>query len=50
MIKLIQRLTGPRGAVEFCDACSQVCTPQCRSQAHHERVRARALYDVAFFH
>ncbi len=50
MIKLIQRLTGHQGAVEFCEACGQVCTPQCRSQAHRDRARTQALHHVPFFH
>jgi hypothetical protein len=26
--------------VEFCESCSQVCTPACRSRAQRDRLRA----------
>lgn len=31
-----------RGQVEFCDSCVQVCTPDCRADAHRDRIRAQA--------
>jgi hypothetical protein len=31
------------GGVSFCDQCAQVCTAHCRSTAHLDRVRLRAL-------
>jgi hypothetical protein len=27
----------------FCESCGTVCTPGCRAEAHHDRVRTRAL-------
>jgi hypothetical protein len=44
MVKLVQRLFGRRGSVEFCEACGQVCTAQCRSQAYRDRMRAKAMH------
>ena len=44
--RLRRRTTGARG-VEFCDACSQVCTAHCRGLARRERVRTDlALYTL----
>lgn len=49
MLQLIQRLTGRRGPVEFCDTCGQVCTAACRSQAHRDRMRLKSMH-VPFIH
>jgi hypothetical protein len=42
MLKLIRRLTS-RGTVDFCEACGQVCTAQCRSHAHWDRTRTKSM-------
>lgn len=42
-----RRLTELRG-VEFCDECAEVCTAQCRADAHLERARAKAAYQFLF--
>ncbi|NIK59865.1 hypothetical protein [Kribbella shirazensis] len=40
MMKLVRRMVR-LGRVEFCDGCGQVCTAQCRAEAHRDRLRAR---------
>lgn len=32
MLKFLQRRFGRVRDVRFCDACAEVCTPECRSQ------------------
>ena len=48
MLKLVERLSGRRGRVDFCDACGQVCTAQCRSQAHRDRMRTKSMHVAPF--
>jgi len=43
MIKLIRRLSRLR-SVEFCESCGQVCTAECRAEAHLSRVRSSHLH------
>jgi hypothetical protein len=41
---LAHRLTTRRPLqVQFCDTCSQVCTPTCRANALRERARTTVL-------
>ena len=44
MVKLMQRLVGKRGRVEFCDACGQVCTPHCRAETQRDRIRTQFMH------
>ncbi|MEU4393349.1 hypothetical protein [Kribbella sp. NPDC023855] len=44
MLKLIERLSRSRASVELCEACGQVCTAQCRSQALRDRIRTQSLH------
>lgn len=40
MVKLIRRLS----RVEFCESCGQVCTAECRAEAHRARVRSSHMH------
>lgn len=46
-MKLFRRRAAARSA-ELCEACSQVCTSQCRAEAHLERARAWTAYQTPF--
>lgn len=41
LTSLRRRLDRPR-AVRFCDACAEVCTPQCRSQTRLDAAHTHA--------
>jgi hypothetical protein len=43
--KLRERLGQVRG-VEFCESCSEVCTPGCRAEARLERLRTDGYFRV----
>jgi hypothetical protein len=40
------RRTGHLEQVEFCDSCGEVCTQECRAEAHRERIRETVLHAV----
>ena len=46
MVSKLRRRLGQVRGVEFCESCSQVCTPGCRAKARLERARTEAYYRV----
>jgi hypothetical protein len=45
--KVWRKLTTSK-QVEFCDTCAQVCTGECRAEAHFGKVREQAAYHFPF--
>jgi hypothetical protein len=43
MFTIVRRRVAAVRGVEFCEACAQVCTAECRSQARLDRSRTLAL-------
>lgn len=46
MFALVRRRTARLRNVEFCDSCSQVCTPACRAAARLEQIRTQVARQV----
>jgi hypothetical protein len=44
MMRLLRRRTNDRLQVTFCDSCAQVCTAECRAEAHRDRARTSVLF------
>jgi hypothetical protein len=49
MFSKLRRWIADTGTVEFCDSCSQVCTPACRAEATLQRTRSQAAYGMPPF-
>ncbi len=46
MFSKLRRRFASASMVEFCEACGQVCTSECRAEAALEHARTRAAYQL----
>jgi hypothetical protein len=42
VFSLRRRVRAEAAEAQFCETCSQVCTPTCQAEAHRERARVQA--------